>query len=243
MNQLRQIGVAYLALLFATTSLAQPTPEYSAHYRASANGIAATAERTLTRLDSGAYRLSNTLKAEIAGQLIAQLKQSSEFELSGNRVIPQSYAYLLTGIVAASHAISYNWDAGIALSTEGDASWPIELSASVMDPLSHQFAMRQALDSGATANFEFKVIDGDAIELHVYRLIGDEVLTTPLGKLNCVKLERVREGSNRRSTTIWLARDWHYLLARIEQINAAGLRIELELESAVVDGTTVSALP
>jgi hypothetical protein len=40
-------------------------------------------------------------------------------------------------------------------------------------------------------------------------------------------------------TEIWLAIEWNFLLTRIEQLNSSGLRISLELKSAVLDGNTV----
>lgn len=222
---------------------AQQALEYSAHYKASANGIAASADRSLTRLADNSYQITNLLKASLAGVTIATLEQRSEFDFSGGHIQPSSYSYLLSGISKASNTIDFNWDTQTARSTEDEDSWQLELSDGVMDQLSYQFALRQLLISGSTEEkMEFFLIDGDEIELHQYRLIGDEVLSTPLGDLNTVKLERVREASDERVTMIWLARDWNFLLARIEQVNGSGLRIELELEGAVIAGEAVSAL-
>ena len=222
---------------------AQQTVEYAAQYIASANGIAASARRELVKIGDLAYRLTDSLRAELGGQTIANLEQSSEFVLSAGGIVPRSFSYLLSGISTASQTIAYNWDAGIALSTEDDESWSIMLSDSVMDQLSHQFALRQQVRLGTESEFEFKIIDQDEVETYKYRTLGDEILVTPLGNLNTVKLERVREVPDSRATTIWLAKDWDFLLARIEQVNRSGLRIELELESAVVDNQEVVALP
>jgi hypothetical protein len=74
-------------------------------------------------------------------------------------------------------------------------------------------------------------------------VIADEVLQTPLGRLNTVKLERVRAASDDRVTAIWLARDWDLLLVRIDQVSASGLSIKLELEHAIVGEDEVTALP
>ncbi len=239
--------VRTLLILFTLCTSAslrgQATVEYSASYRASANGIAASARRSLVKIDDSAYRLTDSLRAEIGGQIIANLEQSSEFVLTAGGIIPRSFSYLLTGISIASQTIAYNWDAGIALSTKDDESWSITLTDAVMDPLSHQFVLRQTVAAGIESEFEFEIIDEDEVEILSYRTLADEILATPLGNLNTVKLERVREGSDSRSTTIWLAQDWDYLLVRIEQVNRSGLRIELELESAVVGNEEVTALP
>lgn len=226
-------------------SFSQTTPllEYSAEYEASANGLAATATRSLNRIDENAYRLSNSLTASLAGQTLAKLDQASEFILEDNRIVSQNYSYQLSGVSRASHAIFFNWDAKIALSTEDDDSWQLPLNDGVMDQLSYQVAMQQALITNRDdeATFSFEIIDGDAIETHQYRVAGEEILSTPLGELNTIKLERVREATDERVTKIWLAVDWDYLLTRIEQLNSSGLRIVLELKSAELGGEIVRA--
>ena len=217
--------------------------EYVAEYEASANGLAATATRSLSKIDENSYRLSNSLQASLAGQNLASLVQASEFIIEGNRVVPLNYTYQLSGVSRASHAIFFNWDAEIALSTEDDESWQLPLRDGVMDQLSYQVALRQALidNSDSEAIFSFDIIDGDAIEMQQYRLVGEEILSTPLGELNTLKLERVREASDQRASKIWLAVDWNFLLTRIEQQNNSGLQIVLELKSAELNGEIVRA--
>ena len=217
--------------------------EYVAEYEASANGLAATASRSLSKIDENSYRLSNSLQASLAGQPLASLVQASEFIIEGNRVVPLNYTYQLSGVSRANHAIFFNWDAEIALSTEDDETWQLPLRDGVMDQLSYQVAMRQALidNSDSEAIFSFDIIDGDAIKMQQYRLVGEEILSTPLGELNTLKLERVREASDQRASKIWLAVDWNFLLTRIEQQNNSGLQIVLELKSAELNGEIVRA--
>ena len=228
---------------FASYCCAQNTPllEYVAQYEASANGLAATATRSLSKIDESSYRLSNSLEASIAGQALANLEQASEFLIDGKRVVPLHYSYQLSGVSRASHAIFFNWDAEVALSTEGNESWQLQLKEGVMDQLSYQVSIRQALidNTEDETSFLFGIVDGDAIQMQEYRLVGEEIISTPLGELSTLKLERAREASDERVTEIWLAIEWNFLLTRIEQLNSSGLRISLELKSAVLDGNTV----
>ena len=215
--------------------------EYSAEYEASANGLAATATRSLINVHENTYRLSNSLEASFAGKMLANLKQASEFILEDNQIVPRNYSYQLMGISHASHTVFFNWDAKIALSMEDDENWQLPLSDGVIDQLSYQIAMRQALidNSGSQTTFSYDIVDGDAIETQQYRVVGEEVLPTLLGELNTLKLERVREASDERVTKIWLAVNWNYLLTRIEQLNSSGLRVVLELKSAELNGEIV----
>jgi hypothetical protein len=228
---------------FASHCYAQNTPllEYVAQYEASANGLAATAIRSLSKIDESSYRLSNSLEASIAGKTLANLEQASEFIIDGKRVAPLNYSYQLSGVSRANHAIFFNWDTEVALSTEGDESWQLHLKEGVLDQLSYQVAIRQALidNTEDETNFLFGIVDGDAIQMQEYRLVSEEIISTPLGELSTLKLERVREPSDDRVTEIWLAIEWNFLITRIEQLNSSGLRISLELKSAVLDGNTV----
>lgn len=252
-----QPGATLPATAFGLCLLLCPGPnleagepvEFSAYYEARTNGMRGTAERHLVHLTDNNYRLNISLEAKLAGINIGDLKQTSELSLVDNQIVPQHYSYLISGITSGSETVSFNWDAGVALSTEDEQSWTLELEPGVLDQLSLQLSLAQQLaestdsDSDLPQEFEFRLVDGDEIATHRYRNLGAEILQTPLGELNSVKLERIREADSGRQTLIWFAADWHYLLARIEQTNPSGLRIELALERALVAGETVSALP
>ncbi|MCI5108147.1 MAG: DUF3108 domain-containing protein [Pseudomonadales bacterium] len=232
-----------LLLLGLAPGLQADVEEFSAYYQASTNGMRGNAERHLVRLDNGHYRLNTSLEAKVAGINVGDLEQVSEFSLTGGNIVPDNYQYLITGITTENQAISFNWEASLARSVEDEQSWNIELQPGVLDQLSYQLALAMDLDDSNETIFEYQLIDGGEIETHRYRRLGEEVLQTPLGPLSTIKLERIRETDNGRQTIIWLARDWGNLLARIEQINPSGLRIELELENALVAGEQVTPLP
>lgn len=223
-------------------SQTQLLTNYTARYEASANGLAATATRSLENAGDNRYLLSNTLEASLAGQQLARLEQSSEFELDNQTVVPQNYSYQLSGVSRASNAIAYNWEANIAISSEDDRSWQLDLHEGVLDQLSYQVALRLTLINQAEQQpvYAFELIDGDEIDRHEYRVVGAESLDTPLGEIDALKLERIRAEDDDRRTEIWLAPEWEYLLARLVQVNSSGLRIELQLESAEIGEETVS---
>jgi len=83
--------------------------------------------------------------------------------------------------------------------------------------------------------FEIPIADGVGIEIQRFRIIGEEVLDSAIGTLNCVIVERIKEVDDKRTTTIWFAKDHSYLLAKLEQTTASGIIISLELESASLE--------
>ena len=62
----------------------------------------------------------------------------------------------------------------------------------------------------------YPVISRGKLKQYNYQIIGREVLNTPLGPLNTVKVQRVRK-DNKRQTIVWLATDWDYLTVGLEQ--------------------------
>jgi hypothetical protein len=229
---------ALLFALFAAQLFAAELTEYSAKYSASANGLRAQATRSLSRDISGSYHLSNVLVAEIAGIELAALSETSTFTLQTLTPIPQSYSYSLTGLGHDTKSIVFDWDNQVGVSTEDSQSWELQLEPSTQDPLSYQAALQLQLAEGDLTELAWPIVNGDKIEIQHFRIEGKEMLETPAGRLQCIKLVRVRADAS-RSTTIWLAQDWSYLLAKIEQVNSS-VKIVLELESATVNGVVVA---
>lgn len=239
----RSFSILITSIMLAKTALADtPLQEFSAYYEASTNGMRGNAERHLIQTGDNAYRLNISLEAKMAGISIGDLEQASEFTLVDDRIQPQNYSYLITGITTENQSISFNWDALLALSVEDEQSWNVDLQSGVLDQLSYQLALARDLQSGPQEVLEYQLIDGPAIESHRYQVLGEEILHTELGPLNSIKLARIREDDSGRQTLIWLATDWNYLLARIEQINPSGLRIELSLQNALLAGEQITAL-
>lgn len=242
MNQVSRL-LPIILLLTVSTAQAAEINEFSAYYEAHTNGMRGNAERHLVALGEDNYRLNVSLEAKMAGINIGDLEQASEFSFSNGTIVPHNYSYLISGISHQAETVSFNWDAKVALSTDDDQSWTLDLDGPVLDQLSAQLALARELADSDSDTLEVRLVDGGEVETQRYRVLGEEVLETPLGRLNCVKLERIRNTDNGRQTLIWFARDWHNLLARIEQINPSGLHIELDLERALVNGETVTPLP
>lgn len=221
-----------LMICFSPTLLAQELATFSSEYSASANGIKAKASRKLQRLADGSYLFENTLTAEFAGAKLATLIETSKFQMSGESISPADYQYSLTGISDDSRAITFDWPTSLASSTEAEKKWQVKLKPNTQDPLSYQLALPQQLAKQASNVIEIPIIDAGKIEIQRFQIIGEEDLESPIGRLNCVIVERVRQNDDSRTTTIWFAKNYSYLLAKLEQTTASGLSISLELETA-----------
>ena len=226
-----RISSSLTALVFGLFTLAlnaAELTEYSANYTASANGIKAKAVRSLQRDELGLYHLDNSLVAEFAGRELASLKESSSFLIQGLALQPQTYSYSLQGIGREAKSIRFDWNAQVAVSAEDLDSWMLPLQTNTQDPLSYQAALQLKLENNQRSELEWPIVNGDKIEIQTFKIEGEESLDTAAGLVECVRLIRVRE-DGASSTTIWLAKNWAYLLTKIEQVNSSGITIVLEL--------------
>lgn len=240
------VSAALVFVFAAGPGIAQELGEFSAYYQARTNGMRGEAERHLLRQADGHYRLDVSLEARMLGVPLGKLKQSSVFKYEYGIIQPADYSYQVTGITRDYESVDFDWDTGSALSQEDDNSWTVELGDTTLDQLSYQVALALRLEEGNAGigdEFEFEIVDGPNLETHLYRLTAEEILETPLGELNTVKLERIRNNNSGRVTNIWLARDWDYVITKIEQNNPDGLRLKLELENAILNGQPVQPLP
>jgi hypothetical protein len=217
-------------------------PLYEATYLAQALGLSATAYRVQTLAGENTYRLENRLTLALLGATVGTVTESSEFRWDGTQIEPLLYVYSQTGLGRREEAIAFDWSALSALSTLDGETWTLPLQEGVQDKLSYSQSIGYDLGVRGLTEITYRVADGDEVEEQVYRVSAQEVLETPLGALNTVKIERIRSGDSQRRTTVWLAVDWHYLLVQLEQVNSSGRETSLALEAATVNGEPLRGL-
>ena len=216
--------------------------EFSAYYDASTNGISGNAERHLIKLGEERYRLNISLNAKVAGVEIGDLEQASELLYVDSQIQPQNYSYQVSGLSSDVESVSFNWDSGVALSADEDESWIVAINDHTLDELSYQLALAIDVATAHQEYYDYETVDGDTLDQLRFITLGEEIIDTPLGRLRCVKLARVREEGSNRATLIWLAKDWGHLLTKIEQTSSSGLRIKMELANAIVDAQQVTGI-
>ena len=243
---MKRLLITYITGLLLTLSgtggMAQDPAVFDASYQATSRGLSARAQRSLVETD-GQYQLSNTLELRVLGARLGRAEEISRFQWAGQNLVPVEYVYEQTGLGARKETVTFDWAAAQAISREDEHVWELPLHEGVQDKLSFQALLaRQLTETGAT-EMSFDVVDNEKIETQLYRVIGDEVIETPLGRFNSVRVDRIREADSPRRTSFWLARDWSMLLLRLVQVSGNGTETELLLESATVAGQTVTALP
>lgn len=218
--------------VLAGGEVARPKP-FVATYEAKYSGIGITATRSLQSDNGNSQQLRFHAKS-----WLAQIEEISQFHWDNNgHIIPSKYSYARTGLGKNRYAVlNFNWDTKTVINNVQNKPWTMDVPELALDKLSYQLQLRNDLLNQKN-QMSYQIADGGRLKTYQFNLIGDEVLHTKAGKLNTVKIERVRENNN-RVTYLWFAKDWDYLVVQIQQ-QEDDQDYQINLSSAELDGIPV----
>ncbi len=256
----RSVTLLLITLLFASlwadqsvaaapaSTAAAPTT-FRAVYDGDYNGLPVRAEgiRELQRVEDDRYLLTATARS-----FLATITEQTLFVWSSDgQLVPLEYQYHREGIGKNRHAIlNFVWAKQRVRNDVESKPWYMDIPTGALDKLSYQLQMRQdliaryrdATTGSTTAPFlKYQIADGGKLKDYQFEIQGDEWIETPIGHIDTVKLIRARQNS-RRSTTFWLAKEWQFLLVRLQQSDSKGDGFELLLKEAEIGGKTVTGL-
>lgn len=236
----RCLGLA-LALLGSKAQAADPALfalEYDAHF----GGWGAESVRSLTQEENnGVYHMQAQSKILLLGKSVSTITEDAIFTLQDGLPQTRSYSFRQTGIGARERSVEFDYSASVARFQVKEKRGEIALEGRVHDELTTFLVLRQALERGET-DIRFDVMDRDHVETHHYRVVSSEPLQTALGDFAAVHVTRLRDGNSGRSTEFWLARDYDYVLLKLEQSEPDGGSIGLEISGGTVNGMSLEAL-
>lgn len=126
-------------------------------------------------------------------------------------------------------AADFDWDAGQVKLTDGDKIQTVPLSANTFDPTSLPYAF--AFAQSNEESMKVFVADGKRLVDYEYRIIGKETLKTPLGELQTLHFQKVREADDRRGLEFWLSVDRHFLPVKIRFVEKNGTTVDSTVTS------------
>lgn len=230
LSQLLTISMAAISACFA----AQPLP-FSADYKAQFNDITVTATRSLSTLASGEQLFS--FKAET---WLATLLESSQFHWGDdNTLIPQQYQYQRSVFGNKRNAVlNFNWQNNTVVNHVQNKSWSMHIPAMAQDKLSYQLQLRSDLINDKPS-LKYHIADGGHLKTYLFEPQGEELLQTPIGPLQTIKIKKINAKGKQRVTYIWMAKNWDYLLVKLEQTEGDGKTYSIHLLHAEVAGQQV----
>ncbi|KAB0506662.1 DUF3108 domain-containing protein [Pseudomonas moorei] len=225
---------ALLALPFAQAADLQP---FSASYTADWKQLpmSGTAERSLTQEANGVWKLSFK-----ASMMIASLTEESTLTLDKDTLLPQSYHFERGGLGKAKKSdLDFDWNTKMITGTDRGDAVKVPLNRGMLDKSSYQLALQEDVAAGKKS-MNYQVVDGSDVDTYDFRVLGTEKVDTKAGMIDAIKVERVRDPTqNKRITVMWFAKDWDYLLVRLQQVETDGKEYNIMLLDGKVNGKTV----
>jgi hypothetical protein len=225
---------ALLTLPFAQSAELQP---FSASYTADWKQLpmSGTAERSLTKEANGVWKLSFK-----ASMMIASLSEESTLTLDKDTLLPQSYHFERGGLGKAKKAdLDFDWNSKMVTGTDRGDAVKIPLNRGMVDKSTYQLALQHDVAAGKKT-MSYQVVDDGEVDTYDFRVLGSEKVETKAGQIDAIKVERVRDPTqSKRITVLWFAKDWDYLLVRLQQVETDGKEYNIMLQDGTVNGKTV----
>ena len=233
MLSINAIIAAGLCFIGQQAVAAEPVKPFSATYEASYSGVPITAVRELVAIDEHTVKITSE-----ATSWLGDIKETSTFEIKQEQLEPLAYEYARTGL-GKNKSLKVEFDPAsntIKSDNNGEKKTQTETKP-VFDPLTYQLQLQSDLADNKSI-FSYQIADGKRIKQYDFTLIGNEIITTPIGQLKTTRVERVKANSDKK-TIIWFADDWDYLIVKIDRIED-GKEYSINLVKATVDGQAVT---
>jgi hypothetical protein len=231
------IGGLMVAAALVTSSAvalaAAPRP-YTANYDVLRNGQPlGKATVSFTAQPGGGYEMRSITRgteglAAIAGVSIDEV---STLRLAAGRLETTAYTYQQKLAFKSPKDRSVRVDAstGRITSLDKGQSTSLKYQPGVLDRSAVTVALVQDLAAGKTGDLTYPVVDRESVSQQRYRPVATETLGTAMGKLRAVRVERIRDSGDGRTTMLWLGADKNFVPLRIVQTEANGETIEMRV--------------
>ena len=241
MKAKRTFVTAVLALGMAILTgsvIAKPAalPYFDATYSASIKGVPITATRSFSAISNNVSELHFN-----ADSWIASLDENAKFIWEQDAIKPLRFSHERKIIGRQEiKRLTFDWANNKIVSVDKERTYTMDNSEKALDHLSFQLQLQYDLLKGQLNN-KYRIADKNSIKEYRFEIMEEEVINTEVGQLNTVKIKVLRQDKG-RITYIWFAKDWHYLLVRLEQFEDGDMEFELQLTKATVAQQAVTGL-
>lgn len=235
MRSIKSVCTAFLAVLFCSNAFADVTPiEFDNQYKARLYGFNISVTNKLTHKGNNRYELFFKFDS-----LVGTISETSHMEWlpETESVRPLHYVYKRRGLGKDRDAdLQFDWATHSVTNNVQKTTWKMGIKDAVQDKLSYQAQLQLDLVKGLES-FSYQIADGGRLKDYDFVIVGEELLETPLGRVNTIKVKRSRENDD-RVTYAWLAKDWQYLLVRLQQ-EEDGKKTTIYIHKASVNGKNI----
>ena len=217
------------------TTLKPFSARYKTEWKLGWFSIDVEAERNLRQLPSGHWLL--TFEAETSA---AALKETSEFSFDDGQIKPLEYRYRATGLFnEADRTLLFSPQLKLIKDLENNKDYPKAWKNEVHDNLTYMLQASLDLstlrkDTGSPENpannheLSYPVFEKKRVKDFQFRIIGEEQLSTRIGKLKTIKVEQIRQKKG-REVFAWFAIDRGYQLVRLVDKEKGKTRYQIDI--------------
>ena len=231
------------ALLLALSLLAIPAVQaadlqpFTASYTADWKQLpmSGSAERSLSKGDKGDWVLNFK-----ASMMLASLTETSTFKVENNTLLPLTYTFERGGLGKTKKVIlDFDWATKMVTGMDNNDPVKLPLISGMLDKSTYQLALQRDVAAGKKS-MSYQVAEGDKVDTYDFRVLGPEKVKTKAGSIDAIKVERVRDPTkNKRTTVMWFAPKWDALLVRLQQVETDGKEYNIMLLDGTVGGKAV----
>lgn len=222
-----------ISFCFASTTSAALTT-FDNSYSAKLYGFSVSVTSRLTTQDNSNYEFYFDVNA-----LIGNVTEVSKFKWNEQEryAVPTSYSYKRKGLGKnREQELNFDWAKNEVANVKNNTTLALEAGKKIQDSLSYQVQLRQDLMAGKNSLHYF-ITDGKKTKEYKFETVGEEILDTPLGQVNAVKIKR-SEANENRAIYAWFAKDFQYLLVRLQQ-EENGSAYTIYISKASINGKAI----
>ena len=214
-------GFAALAL-WAAAAQAAPPERVTLSYEMRRNGsVLGDVVETLVH-DGYTYTITSELKGRGILALFGTLKRTSRGRVTAEGLRPDEFRDQR----GSSWVVSAKFD-WIALSVTQERkgkSETLKVQGAVQDPLSLVYSF--AFAPPKAKEYDVTRADGRGLSQFRFTVVGNEKLATPAGEMQTLRVAKVRDGPEDKSTDIWFAAERDFLPVRALIVDNDGTRAD-----------------
>lgn len=216
MQSFRRKALIFVLLWFSPAwSGADPLPETLELIYEVSFGVAELGSlRTLLKKQETHYEAVSETRAEGMASILlgGKVREVCQFSITNNAVVPDNYRIIREGKEEFDYSVSFDWDERRVIFNNGNNV--VISSGYIVDNCSAPFAF---ILGGADVlrRTSLHIVGGKKVRRFKNNAIDNEIISTPLGEFNAVKIEQVRFDRPDRKLMIWLAPERNNLPIKI----------------------------
>lgn len=216
----------------AAHAVAKPLASFTANYTVLRDGSElGRADLVYQRQGSqGDFSTHIEGTAGLAALAGADIREHSVLDWGGD--VPETIRYDYRMKLAwkqRERSVQVDARAGTIASFDKGRRYDFPYEKGVLDRHAVTVALMQALAAGQRDELAFRVADRGKLEHQRYSIGQQETLETARGKRPALRVERIRDSADGKSTTIWFDRERGFIPLQIVQTEADGERLELRI--------------